>query len=66
MQSKRTPDLEDFLAGMVTTPEDNAALEQVRSLDHLGPGEYLRFLMAFTERHPPTRQIPLRHEPFVL
>ncbi len=66
MQSKRAPDLEDFLAGLITTAEDNAALLRVRSLDSLSPDEYLRFLLAFTEQHPPTRELPSRHEPFVL
>lgn len=60
------PDLEGFLDGMTTTPEDVLALHRVRSLDSLDPVEYLRLLLAFADLHPPTREIPPRHEPFVL
>jgi hypothetical protein len=66
MQSNETPDLDGFLDGVTTTPEDVEALARVRSLDYLGPVEYLRFLIAFSALHPPTREIPPRHEPFVL
>lgn len=66
MRSNETPDLEGFLDGVTTTAEDVVALSLVRSLDHLGPAEYLRFLLAFAASHPPTREIPPRHEPFVL
>jgi len=66
MRSNGTPDLGGFLDGMITTAEDVAMLHRVRSLDSLDPVEYLRFLLAFTDLHPPTREIPPRHEPFVL
>lgn len=66
MPSNETPDLDGFLDGVTTTPEDVEALARVRSLDYLEPVEYLRFLIAFSERHPATRDIPSRHEPFVL
>jgi hypothetical protein len=66
MRSNGAPDLDGFLDGFVTTPEDVAALDRVRSLNYLEPVEYLRFLLAFADLHPPTREIPPRHEPFVL
>lgn len=66
MPSRRTPDLEHFLDGLTTTAEDKAVLHRVRALDHLEPAEYLRFLLAFAELHPPDREIPPRHEPFEL
>lgn len=66
MQSSDRVDLRGFLDGFVTTAEDVAMLHRVRSLDSLDPVEYLRFLLAFTDLHPPTREIPPRHEPFVL
>ena len=66
MRSNGTPDLDGFLDGVPTTPEDVAALTRARSLDYLEPVEYLRFLIAFAELHPPGREIPSRHEPFVL
>ena len=66
MRSNGTSDLDGFLDGMITTAEDVAVLDQMRSLNYLEPAEYLRFLMAFTDLHPPTREIAPRHEPFVL
>lgn len=66
MQSSDRVDLRDFLDGLVTTDEDVAMLHRVRALDSLGPVEYLKFLEAFTDLHPPTREIPPHHEPFVL
>lgn len=58
-------DLIDF-SSVPTTPEDLAMLRGVRELDRLDPQQYLEFLIAFSERHRPTREIPERHEPFVL
>lgn len=66
MPSKNTVDLIDFLAETLTTPEDAAALERIRTLDRLDPVTYLRFLRQFEGSHPPDREIPLRHEPFTL
>lgn len=66
MTSKDRPDLDGFLGGHVTTAEDVAALERVRELDRLDPFSYLEFLVEFSRRHPPTRQVPPRHEPFRL
>ncbi|HVS31155.1 MAG TPA: hypothetical protein VMS98_06845 [Thermoanaerobaculia bacterium] len=43
-----------------------AALLAVRKLNRLDAQQYLDFLLTFTERHPPTRAIPARHEPFSL
>ncbi|HET8796419.1 MAG TPA: hypothetical protein VFO89_01945 [Thermoanaerobaculia bacterium] len=50
----------------MTTEADRAALLAIRALDRLAPDEYLRFLETFTDQHPPTREIPSSHEPFVL
>jgi hypothetical protein len=66
MASRNAPDLDGFLDGLMTTEADRAALLAIRALDRLDPYEYLRFLEAFTDQHPPTREIPPRHEPFVL
>lgn len=66
MPSSRRPDLDDFLDAVMTTAEDNGVLHRVRALDHLEPAEYLRFLLAFSDLHPPDRKIPSRHEPFEL
>lgn len=66
MPSRNKADLEDFLAGTVSTQEDSEALHRVRALDTLDPVSYLQFLVTFSELHPPTREIPPRHEPFVL
>ena len=66
MKSKSDRDLDGFLARTPTTPEDVIALERARSLDCLDPVEYLSFLKAFASSHPPTREIPPRHEPFKL
>jgi hypothetical protein len=49
-----------------TTSEDVEMLRTVRKLDRLGPAEYLEFLLAFSDRHPPGRDIPPKHEPFIL
>ena len=62
MRSNETPDLEGFLDGVPTTPDDVAALARARTLEYLEPVEYLRFLIAFSALHPPTREIPPRHE----
>lgn len=48
------------------TSDDIAALERVKKFDHLDPQQYLEFLLLFTKQHPPTREIPERHEPFEL
>jgi hypothetical protein len=65
MPSKKNRELIDF-SSVPTTPEDLAMLEAVRALDRLDSHQYLEFLLAFSERHPPTREIPPRHEPFTL
>ena len=66
MPSNDNRDLNDFLGGLETTAGDTAALDAVRHLDHLDPVQYLSFLEQFARRHPPSREIPPRHEPFVL
>jgi hypothetical protein len=66
MRSTKVRDLDDFLAGVATTPEDVQALERVRRFNRLDPKEYLAFLMMFAPRHPPGREIPPRQEPFSL
>jgi hypothetical protein len=66
MRSPETPDLSGFLDEVGTTAEDVAALLRVRSYDRLDPAAYLAFLEEFAAKHPPTREIPPRHEPFVL
>ncbi len=66
MQSNDRVDLTDFLGGLTTTAEDVAALDRVRTLNRLDAAEYLRFLLQFSASHPPTRDIPPRHEPFTL
>lgn len=66
MRSTKAPELAGFLDGVTTTRNDIAALEKARALDRLDPVHYLRFLKAFAPKHPPTREIPTRHEPFVL
>ena len=65
MRSNDDDDLIDF-SRVPTTPEDNAMLARVRTLDTLDPQQYLEFLLEFSERHPPTREIARFHEPFVL
>jgi hypothetical protein len=65
MPSKNTPDSID-LAGVPTEAADIAALEVARKLDRLEPLQFLEFLLAFSERHPPDGEIPPYHEPFVL
>ncbi len=66
MQSKKSPELVDLERDIPTTSEDIAALDAVRRLDRMNAREYLEFLLAFSERHPPSRSIPPRHEPFEL
>ncbi len=66
MPSIDNRDLKDLFAGVQTTVEEVEALEAVRRLDHLDPVQYLDFLKQFAPRHPPSREIPPRHEPFVL
>jgi hypothetical protein len=64
--TSRGPELDGFLDDFVTTPQDAEMLERIRAHDALDSFEYLRFLLAFTDAHPPTREIPERHEPFQL
>ena len=66
MTSNDNRDLDGFLDRQITTAEDVAALNRVRELDRLDPFSYLEFLVEFSQRHPPTREIPSRHEPFRL
>lgn len=66
MTSKRRFEILDLESGVLTSPEDLAALERARKLDHLSPEEYLRFLLTFSASHPPGRDIPPHHEPFRL
>ena len=66
MRLKSNLDLTDFLDGMITTDEDVAALDRARSFNRLDSFEYLHFLEQFAPAHPPTRNIPERHEPFTL
>lgn len=65
MPSKDSPDRIDF-PNVPTTPEDVRMLQAVRKLDRMDARQYLEFLLAFGDRHPPTRQVPPRHEPFRL
>ncbi|HEX8155410.1 MAG TPA: hypothetical protein VF698_19910 [Thermoanaerobaculia bacterium] len=48
------------------TAEDVAALRRMRELNRMDPDEYLAFLIAFSERHPPTREVTSWPEPFEL
>ena len=66
MRSNDNLDLAEFLTGMPTTAADIAALDRARAFNRLDPVEYLRFLEQFSAKHPPTREIPERHEPFTL
>ena len=66
MPSTSSRDLEDFLAGAPTTSDDVAALERLRQHDRLDSRQYLEFLLAFAPRHPPSREVPPRSEPFRL
>jgi hypothetical protein len=65
MRSKSVPEPIDF-PSVPTTAEDIAALARVKEYDRMDAQQYLEFLLAFTDRHPPTREIPSRHEPFRL
>ncbi len=56
----------DLERDVTTTEADVAALEQVRQFNTMDPYEYLRFHLLFAPQHPPTREIPPFHEPFVL
>lgn len=66
MQSKDKVDLTDFMEAMATTRDDVAALARAREANHLDRFEYLHFLQQFSLKHPAGREIPERHEPFVL
>jgi hypothetical protein len=66
MPSRNNPDSIDFARGVITTAEDTEFLLRVRQLNRLDPWSYLEFLRSFAERHPPSREIPPRHEPFRL
>lgn len=66
MTSSDSGELPDFERATQTTAEDVAALERARQHNRLGPVEYLAFLIQFSKLHPPTREIPARHEPFRL
>ena len=65
MRSKSAPDLATF-APPDATGEDVEALTRVKVFDRMDPQQYLEFLLAFIDRHPPTREIPPNHEPFRL
>ena len=65
MPSKSNRDPIDF-SSVPTTADDVVTLLAVRKLNRLDAQRYLDFLLTFTERHPPTRAIPARHEPFSL
>ena len=66
MPLRKPSDLTGFLDDTPTTAEDVEALLRVRSYDRLDPMAYLAFLLEFAPQHPPTREIPPLHEPFVL
>lgn len=66
MRSKSIPESIDFERGVITTPEDTEFLLRARQLNRLDPWSYLEFLRSFAARHPPSREIPPRHEPFRL
>ncbi len=67
MRSRSAPsDLIDFERGVPTTAEDVAVLQRVRALNRLDPRAYLAFLESFASRHPVSREVPSRHEPFSL
>lgn len=63
MRSGRRAEILDLPA---PTPEDVAALRRVRTLNAMTPDEYLAFLLQFSERHPPSRDIVSWPEPFSL
>jgi hypothetical protein len=65
MGSKNAPDPIDF-ASVPTTSADLAALDESRLAVRLDPKHYLKFLEEFSKRHPPSREIPPKHEPFSL
>ena len=65
MRSNDNPERIDF-SSVPTTAEDVAALEHARTQDRLDPKQYLEFLLTFSKRHPAGREIPERHEPFVI
>lgn len=48
------------------TAEDVEALARMRTLNAMDPHEYLAFLLEFSERHPPTREVTIWPEPFEL
>jgi len=66
MTSKNKPDLIDFGNAMKMTPEDIEMLWRVKQRDYMDPERYLQFLLAFTERHPPSRETSEGWEPFEL
>jgi hypothetical protein len=66
MPSNDSRKLSRFAPGLGTTAEEIAALLAVRDLDRLDASQYLEFLRLFASRHPPSREIPERHEPFTL
>ncbi len=66
MPSSDNRDLSHFLGGVETAPVEAAVLERVRDLDRLELVAYLHFLLQFAPRHPPSRELPERHEPFSL
>ena len=66
MPSPSDPEGIDFERGVVTTAQDIEALDRLRRLNYLSPPAYLDFLLTFTSKHPPTRDIPENHEPFEL
>ena len=66
-EKKRVEPLDTFEQDVPTTAEDIAALERARELNRMGPHEYLAFLLAFSEQHPPTRETNSEDdEPFTL
>ena len=66
MRSNERVEVLDFETAVPTTAADVDALERARLFNAMDPHEYLAFLLAFTDRHPPGRDIPPFHEPFEL
>ncbi len=64
MPSKSTSNLLDLVFS--ASPEESEALWRARTAYPITDEQYLRFLLAAVKDHPPTREIPEFHEPFVL
>ena len=61
---KTVEPLDELAKELALTPEENQQLWRVRSLNRMGPAEYLDFLLAFTKDLPASREISGPDEPF--